>query len=94
MGTVTCPLLLTVLDAGIFTSTSESKDSILYLPRQSTSSGFSPAPPSIIKTVMTAKSRVRFAPSPAGELHVGNARAALGLGIPTVRERIELFVGV
>jgi hypothetical protein len=101
MGTVTCPLLLTVLDGGIFTSTYESKDSILYLLRQSTLSGFSPAPPSIIETIMTsAKPRVRFAPLPTGArsgpefdklIPLIEARAALGLGILTVRCRLHQF---
>jgi hypothetical protein len=35
MGTVTCPLLLMVLDGGIFTSKIESKDSTLYFSSQS-----------------------------------------------------------
>jgi len=34
MGTVICPLLLMVLDGGIFTSYLENKDSILYFLRQ------------------------------------------------------------
>jgi hypothetical protein len=39
MGTVTCPLLLMVLEGGIFTWSPRSKDTILYIARQSASSG-------------------------------------------------------
>jgi glutamyl/glutaminyl-tRNA synthetase len=52
----------------------------------------------------TAKPRVRFAPSPAGQLHVGNARTALynwlfarrmgGQFILRSEARFERFVGV
>jgi hypothetical protein len=40
MGTVICPLLLMVLEGGIFTSYLESKDIILYQSRQSALTGF------------------------------------------------------
>jgi nondiscriminating glutamyl-tRNA synthetase len=58
-----------VLLGVIFTFLPRSKDTILYPPS---------LPRSIIITAMTDKRiRVRFAPSPTGLLHVGNARTAL-----------------
>jgi hypothetical protein len=78
MGTVICPLLLIVLDGGIFTSHLESKDNILYHSGQPAFDRLNTPLPSIINTVTTVPTpRVRFAPSPTGLLHVGNARTAL-----------------
>jgi glutamyl/glutaminyl-tRNA synthetase len=66
-----------VLDCAIFTSFLESKDSILYFQRQGCSSGEFLRIRLSSKVMTIQKTRVRFAPSPTGLLHVGNARTAL-----------------
>jgi hypothetical protein len=73
MGTVTCPLLLIVLEGGIFTYSPRSKDNILYHPCQSALTGFARTSTSITHTVMPTLP-VYGSPFSTGLLH---ARIAL-----------------